>query len=410
MRFAENVAGLFGVSVVSDSAVLEAAYLEALARLHALPVRPSPRVGHDPAAPLSSAITALVVATKEERFARGLTPEEIGCLQEIVAASVARGSPVRAYVMWGAVKHYAPDEEQGVDLAELFALMQFARLHAEIQRIYPPGLDLHVYVEDFGVIYEDAGGRDAHVRARVEENVGTYVSQLEALIDAVAMPWAKVFRFGALVPAEKHGSCLKQADANLELFRSFWREMELHEGSAAESLSSFKNLRAAGWTGEITSAMRAHYLRRLQHLYPGSSRLDAVDRLLRYFAMVLLYSQRRLFPHVPGPFIKTALYRAAPGVPAQRLLGRVHQRTLPLQLSTSTAPPWTSKGCFELRADGIPVPALRSFRLLSESGRLLAPGILCLPGGQRTIRADALLPPAATTGGRQRLSLAQGSI
>lgn len=384
--------GVPGLSVTSHLPVSEAALLEALGYFYQLPVRPSPRLASNPVQPVASEVTALIVATKEERFGRAFSLDDLTALRQVVAACIGEQIPVQMYTTWGAIKHYVSDDEQGVDLAEWFALAQFARLRRDIQRIYPAGLALHIYLEDFGVLYEDAGGRGADVHRRVEQNVKTYVSQFEALVDAVAAPWAKAYCFSAVVPADQHTACLKQADVNLELFRAYWRELESSYGRAPESLASFSRLREAGWTGDIPAAMRAHYLRRLNHLYPLAPGADKVDRLLRYFAMVLLYNQRRVFPHLSQPCIKAAMYRAAPGMPTQRLSGRLHVRTLPRHLSTCTAPPWTTKGCFVLRCDGSPAVSLQSFRLLRESGTYLAAGRLRLAGGKISIPADGVLP------------------
>lgn len=362
---------------------------QALATLLQRPVRPS-RTVPGGWSPVVSKVVALLAGTSEERLCR----RGGGDLRPVAAAvdaCVARGQPIQLYVMWGGIKHYVEAAEQGVDLAEWFALQQFARLRREVASVYPPGLALQVYVEDFGVTYEDAGGQSAEVRARIEGEVDAYRGQMKALVQAVAPGWGAARGFADLVPAHHHAAWWAAADANRKLLSEFWQESEQAPGVPAAQLPTYRRLVAAGWGGELPAATRAHYLARLRNLYPHEEERDRVARLLRYFAVVLLYGQRRLFPHLQLPCVKAALYPPAPGIESGRLSGRLQVRTLPASFSSVTAPPWTTRGCLVPLAGGGLRPALRSIRLLRAGGARVAPLDLITAGGGFRLRGHLLL-------------------
>jgi len=208
-------------------------------------------------------------------------------------------------------------------------------------------------------------------------------------------------RFRDLVePTTPLEGCERQADRNLSLLHAYWAESEAQPGAAATTLPSHRALVDAGWAGHIPPEMRAHYLGRLTALYPQASHEERVDRLLRYFAMVLLYQQLRVFRHADGPILKASMYKPAPGIPEGRVVGRLHLRTLPRSVTRRVMPPWTAKGCLAMDADGALRPALESFRLAAARGARFVPGRLTVHGGGRRveIRADVALP-APVAGG-----------
>ena len=341
------------------------------------------------------AMTALLVGGSDDRFGAPMSPEDRALVRAHVSYWIEAGQPVHLLVMWGGLKHYVNDEDQGIDLAEFFAVQQFERLVRHARQIYQPGVVVLFCLEDFGVWYEDACGYGLPVRQSVERSIERYLGEFEALLRAIGADWAKPLRFEDLVgrpfdrPAYVH-----QADLNLDLLRAFWAESGHCSGEDAANLDSYRVLAAAGWSGQIPSEMREHYVKRLTKLYPDASPDERVDRLLRYFAMVLLYQQLRVFSGMGGPLIKISMYKPAPGLPGERVTGRIHLRCLPRRLTSQVMPPWTCKGCFRLNQDGTVVVALKSFplawqeRLRFERGWLLG----SLGHNRIRVRADVLLP------------------
>ena len=354
------------------------------------------------------AVTALLVGASDDRFGPRMSLEDRALIRTHVSYWIEAGQPVHLLVMWGGLKHYVNDEEQGIDLAEFFAVQQFERLVHQAGEIYPPGVAVLFCLEDFGVWYEDACGYGLPLRQSVERSIERYLGEFETLLRAVGADWAKPLRFHDLVgrpfdrPAYVH-----QADRNLDLLRAYWAESGRRSGEDAATLDSYRVLGAAGWSGQIPPEMREHYLKRLAKLYPDASLDERVDRLLRYFAMVLLYQQLRVFSAAGGPLIKVSMYKPAPGLPEERVTGRIHLRCLPRRLTSQVMPPWTCKGCFRLNQDGTVAVALKSFPLAWQERLRFDKGWLWGSRGRNRIkiRADVLLPD--TMDGGSPLTLKQ---
>lgn len=340
-------------------------------------------------------MTALLIGNSDDRFGPRMSPEDRALVRTHVAYWVEAGKPVHLLVMWGGLKHYVTDEDQGIDLAEFFAVQQFDRLVRHAREIYQPGIVILVCLEDFGVWYEDACGYGLPMRQSVEESIERYLGEFEALLRAVGADWAKPLRFQDLVgrPFDRP-TYVHQADRNLDLLRAYWAESSHFSEKDTADLESYRMLAAAGWSGEIPPEMREHYLKRLEKLYPNAAPGERVDRLLRYFAMVLLYQQLRVFSGTGGPLIKVSMYKPAPGLPWERVTGRIHLRCLPRRLTSQVMPPWTCKGCFRLSREGTVAVALKSFPLAWQERLRFDRGWLSGTRGRDRVRvrADVLLP------------------
>ena len=66
------------------------------------------------------AIVALLGGTRNDRFGPRMDEDDHEVIRAHVGHWVGGGQPVHLLVMWGGLKHYVTDEEQGIDLAELF--------------------------------------------------------------------------------------------------------------------------------------------------------------------------------------------------------------------------------------------------------------------------------------------------
>lgn len=351
-------------------------------------------------------VTACLLGDRENRFGARPTAEDERIVGRCVSRSVAAGEPVQVLVMWGGVKHYVPDDEQGIDLAEWFALRQFEGLREAIHAVYRPGIEVRFYLEDFGVLYEDAGGRGPEIRRRVERSIEKYLGQFEALLATVGGGWAEGVRVSRLAGSDEElERFTRQADANLSLLHEYWAQSEGLSAEEAGSLGSYRELQKAGWSGAIPEAMRRHYLKRLGSLYPQAGEEERVNRVQRYLAVVLLYGQLGLIRGREPDSVKVSMFKPAPGIPAERVLGRIHLRCLPRSESSQTMPPWTCKGCFGFRRGGAAGLALKSFRLCYEEGRRFESGVLRVRSkeGSVSIRADVLLSESMPGGRRVRL-------
>jgi hypothetical protein len=174
--------------------------------------------------------------------------------------------------MWGGLKHYVTDEEQGIDLAELFAVRQMSRLARTLGEIYPPGLRILVYLEDFGVWYEDACGYGLPMRSSVERNIETYIGEFAALLRAVSPSSTRALRFRDLIGVSFDAREYEwRADRNTELLHAYWRESAARPSAAPGTLDSYRRLEEAGWSGYILPEMRQHYSAASDAVVPGGS-------------------------------------------------------------------------------------------------------------------------------------------
>ncbi|MEU5553644.1 hypothetical protein ABZ738_28125 [Micromonospora sp. NPDC047793] len=333
----------------------------------------------EPGENLADQIVAVIIGSKRTRFAPRPDAEGRALIRSRVAAAVAEGAPVPLVTMWGAIKHYVLDEDQEIDLAEVFAALRLAQVVRDIEAVYPPGARLDVVIEDFGVWYEDAYGFSADVQASVHDGSHRYAQALTDLLRTVAGPAVRTHVFFDLVRTDYRMS-IAQAERNRELLLAYWN------ADGAEESEAYLALRAAGWNGEIISETRAHYLRRLATLYPTEGTAQHVERIVRYLSMVLLYQQVGLLRAVSPAGIRLAFYAPAPGPAKERAVGRVHLRALPKDLCSAAVPPWTSKGCLVLDEDGSMRPRVESFRELSEAGYTYHRGFLRLRNGDAGVR------------------------
>src|SRR3954447_15098981 len=100
-------------------------------------------------------LLTVIVGSGKYRFTPRPSAEGRDILRDRITEAVAAEMPLTFLTMWGAVKHYVVDEDQGPDLAEVFALFRLLELVESIKKVYPPGAVVRIVVEDFGVWYED---------------------------------------------------------------------------------------------------------------------------------------------------------------------------------------------------------------------------------------------------------------
>lgn len=154
-------------------------------------------------------LLAIVLGSGRTRFAPRPGAEGAALVRQRIAAAVAREEPVSFLTMWGAIKHYVRDEDQGVDLAELFAVLRLVQLVRDVAEVHPPGAVVHVIVEDFGVWYEDAYRFPASVQSSIAAGSRAYTRELIRLCDVVGGPAtedAHVRRDRRSRPAEMSGA------------------------------------------------------------------------------------------------------------------------------------------------------------------------------------------------------------
>ncbi|MER5627793.1 hypothetical protein ABT061_42905 [Streptosporangium sp. NPDC002544] len=330
-------------------------------------------------------ILDIVVGSRHTRFDPRPDADGRRILRERIERAVSRNEPVPFSTMWGCIKHYVGDEDQGIDIAEVFTTLRLTQLVADIAEVYEPGARISLIIEDFGVWYEDAYGRPPAVQKSITKGSLRYAEELVGLLDTVAGKTVRPYLFHETVEVD-YRECIAQAEHNRDLLHAYWTAGE-------DCRIQFDELCAAGWRGPIGAETRRHYLTRLEKLYPAESEEERIDRVVRYLAMVLLYEQtgalRKMDPHA----IRLSFYQPAPGIAQGRALGRVHLRGLPRRWCSAAMPPWTAKGCWTVEADGTVRPRIESFLALRSTGATYHRGSLGVTRAGRTVglRMDVVL-------------------
>jgi hypothetical protein len=331
-------------------------------------------------------IIATIEGSKQTRFAPRLDPQGRALLRKRVEAAVSRNEPISLLTMWGSIKHYVQDKDQGIDLAELFAALRLAQLAADIGEVYPPGARMHVIIEDFNVWFEDAYGFPAVVQQSITWGSQRYSRGLISLFNVIAGKALQPYLFFEVIDSDIR-ECIARAEHNRELIYAYWMA---EPDSAA---TAFDKLREVGWRGEIGDERRRHYLARLAKLYPAESLGQRVDRICRYLAMALLMEQFGLLSRVDPQATRLAFYQPPTGVPRERTFGRVNVRGLPRKYCSAVMPPWTARGCLVVAEHEVIRPRLESFLELYRSGSTFHPGSLRVTRGghEAELRMDLIL-------------------
>lgn len=225
--------------------------------------------------------------------------------------------------------------EQQIDIVEYFALLQYLTIAKEIQKIYPPGVQYNIFIGD--AYYEYLYGRN--------KDVHDYFSGMESLINIFDANCFNLFSLEKF--HQKDDGLLIQCNLNYEILYRYWIESSVIPEKEWIKLESYNILCQNGWVGNISPAMREHYLTRLDALFPHFNDKEKVEAVLRFFAYGMMVSQNDLFGR-KDPFRCTAdfclLRIPPPGIPKSLHGNRLRKRIIPAKLTNRTAPPWTVKG------------------------------------------------------------------
>lgn len=143
---------------------------------------------------------------------RGWAPtlENIASITQVVARCIRSNLPIHCVAMGGAMKHYGRTEQVSPDLAELLWILRFEQLHQQVSRIHPPGLRIHMYLEDFARWYRTLPSNDRPHRCM------QFIQQLRAMVACIAQgiitvePESEVFAITPSLIAATHLSAAQR--------------------------------------------------------------------------------------------------------------------------------------------------------------------------------------------------------
>lgn len=319
---------------------------------------------------LLDALTEAILATGQVRFGPKPSPESQVKIREIVQKYIGFGRPIPFLLPWGSEK---PDGG-GIDIAELSALKTLICLQERIRRVYEPGAEFVIRLEDVSaphLFYErmEAAKREAEL----------YCTGFAATV--------------AIIGADKFITpFLESSRVNVEDFNHMadliLPHMEQHVINPEEP-SPLETLQRFGWKGQLAPATIDYYMGLYEKLYPRATLGDKTHRVARYFSGVCARKYLDLMGNKPewgNDFLELSFVPAAPGFDPNRLMKRVFYRTMPSGITSNHIAPWRAKGYVRICGENTVKPALASFNEKLDYNK--AEIVLEKDGRRQVIRAD----------------------
>ena len=205
-------------------------------------------LGPDPEA-VTAHIMELLVASKKERLGAKPTPAAAAALRAIVLAYVQRGEPVPALSVCAPCK--LPDFEQPLDVAEMIMLRRLALLAEQVRRVYPPGLQINLRIEDLTVL----SCMPQAMQPRLRPSIERYVQGLRDLNRTLGYE-ASIHLVAESDLAVETEFMAKVAELS-PLFRAYLDETN-DAPPGHEQFASYQALNAVGWRFDISAQQREY--------------------------------------------------------------------------------------------------------------------------------------------------------
>lgn len=276
----------------------------------------------------------LVGTTRSSRLGPFPSDETVKVICKNIKEKIQKNQPIQIVSAWGAKKTF-PKSEQQVDIAEYFALLQYATIAQEVQKIYSPGVQYNIFIGD--AYYKYLYGDDS--------DVSYYRSRMNSL---AAIFDAKLFKIFSLEKIhQQNDGLLTQCNLNYRLIDEYWKDSASISEKDWTELKSYAILCQNGWIGTIPSIMREHYMKRLDALFPEFTYEKKISSIVKFFAYGMMISQNDLFGRKDQNLCTAdfcLLRIPPPGIPKSLHGNRLKKRIIPAKLTKKTAPPWTIKG------------------------------------------------------------------
>lgn len=297
--------------------------------IHALIHNSFPAVVKTPCE-LLEALTGCLVGTKQQRFGPTPGPEALVSIREVLRDAIIRQDRIPVLVPWGGSK-------QGpfrVDIAEVMALKQINCLLAQVQQVYPPGIDLRIRLEDATdyILFEDDN----------QSKTATYTATMTRLVRILCDE--RMVSLNTETELMNFSEFRSQAlDYAMDIMQTFG---ELPE-KRAEILS------VIGWSGGLPAAQIEHYRKVYQRFYPLLSSGERDFKIATYFGASLARYLRGAValgasPNWQGKWITLSF---TPPIPGQNPARRIFYRTIPERYTNQHRAPWIGKGYVRIRGN-----------------------------------------------------------
>jgi hypothetical protein len=293
----------------------------------------------------------LIGTSRSTRLGPKPLPEALDIIGKRMKLKIQSELPINIPICFGCKKTWRLCQP-GVDIAELFTILQLLKLNRQIQDIYPPGINFTLYLGDawYEYIYN--------------ENIGIkeYRKGLKKLLNLNTDLNVKLISMHNF--HKKDSSLYNTCDNNLAILKEYWNESSNIEEKYWQYLETYKKLKTLGWIGTIPNIMRMHYLKKMDRYLPKTRMIKKVEAILKFFSYGLMLNQNDIIKR-QNPVdctIEISLMSQPPGIPKRLRGDRLYLRALPPEISSRGAPCWPVMGILKLHENGSMYPSILSPR------------------------------------------------
>lgn len=335
-------------------------------------------------------LTEALYANKDVRFGPMPDPEAVVTVRSITKHYIDASLPIPVLIPWGSIKAKFGET---IDIAEISAINQLAALIERVRRIYAPGLDIVIRVED-------TSGYHLYMidlpKDLLLSGTRTYIEGLRKLVSIVdktnsiqvvyesEMPGAKLFNSTVARNEPVFLKYIKTTDGML-----------VEAPSDVQDLIPYHELEEMGWKGVISTQQREHYYRTYSKIYgldPAKNQL----RLASYMAEALTRKQLNMSgkkAEWDGGYIQVTFVPPVVGLPHGYDANYIYYRTIPENCGRTHMSPWRSKGYLKVQdtiGGAVVTPKLANFNEPKNYIPLVST-LTNTEGAEVTFRSDYIL-------------------
>lgn len=325
-------------------------------------------------AQLLDALTGQFVSTSQNRQGPSPKPEGLVSIRKTISFWVDQQKPIAVLVPWGSKK---PTNEDGIDVAELFALRQLMALNDRVRRVYPPGLVINIGIEDLGgqFLWQDAESQLSSLR---------YVTEFQMLVHTLEAPFIIAKAESDLVTKVLFEDTAMLMASEIEpLIR-----LKVKGGMLGDIQRAEVRLEQTGWEGIIPLEQIQFYLNSYRKYYPNQTMDQHIDLISRYLGQSWArykVGAKLAYPTWGKNFIQINFPQPVPGIPASLGDRRLYCRTLPMRFSRTHLPPWRAKGWLHIDGKEQVTPKVSPFSMLPVLDKFF----VTMSNGRDAVRIEA---------------------
>lgn len=294
-------------------------------------------------------VAAAIFASGQLRYGPLPSPERQVAIRQVIRDFMKDERPIPIFVPFGSRKAVLG---QRIDIAELMAFRQMTALQERVQRLYKPGVEIVVQLEDStgNVLFAKDGDQSVRETTAYCNNVWTL-----AMVLGVEAP-----NGGGYIDVHPESYYITPSALNEKLAQirepltEYITATDLEMDKAVQ-LPSWRALQTLGWKGTIPTEQRRYYYDRYLAANPELSPKELRDKLVVYFSCAWARHQLNAVSGHPawnGQYLKMQFCPPVPGTPPGMFDRSVYYRTVPLKHGQTHIPPWRGKGYLKIGDNG----------------------------------------------------------